>query len=133
MTTTAEVRAGLAYAASCCGREVHAYQQDSVVSGSGYVARREFDPRLVFSQAKAAYLFTIVFFFNRAADRSSQKNIDALCEIAGPESLIAAVQDGDNWDVTVDHAVVTRVGDVGVAEQDGVMFLTVDFDIEVVW
>ena len=134
MTTTAEVRAALADAASYCGRPVKPYQQDSPTAGSGYVGRRPFDPRFVFQSGKAVYPFTIVFFFNRAAVESSQAEIDVLSDIAGAGSLLAAVQNEANWpDDLVDYCQVVQVGEVQVSSVGGSDFLSVEFDIEVVW
>ena len=134
MTTTADVREALAIAASYCGREVKPYAQDTVVAGSGYVMRREFDPRYVFGQTKVPYPFMVRFFFARTSELSAQQDIDTLCDIAGDGSFLAAVQNGDNWPSDlVDYASVTNVGDITETTLGGVDYLTVDFDIEVVW
>ena len=50
----------------------------------------------------------------------------------GTVSLIAAVQNGANWSVSVDYAVVTNCGEVQVIQWiDGVDYLAVQFQIEV--
>lgn len=134
MTTTAEVRDALAVAGSACGREVHAYAVDTVVSGSGYVMRQAFDPRYVFGQTKVVYPFMVRFYFNRASEISAQQDIDTLCDIAGDGSFLAAVQNGTNWPSDlVDYCQVVNVGEINETTLAGADYLTVDFDLEVVW
>ena len=134
MTSTADVRQALADAGSVCGRTVNPYFTGTVVAGSGYVLRREFDPRMVFGQTKVPYPFLVRFFFNGSAETSAQQEIDTLCDIAGYGSFLAAVQDEANWpDDLVDYAQVVNVGDIGETSIGGADYLTVDFDIEVVW
>jgi hypothetical protein len=134
VTTTAEVREALAIAGSYCGREVKPYVPTTITTGSGYVARREFDPRYVFSGAKVVYPFLVRFYFNATSMESAQQDIDELCDVAGSGSFLAAVQDGANWPAyLVDYAQVTNVGEPNDSTVDGTNYLTVDFDIEVVW
>ncbi len=134
MTSTADVRQALADAGSVCGRTVEPYFKGTVVAGCGYVLRREFDPRMVFGQTKVVYPYLVRFFFNGSAEASAQQEIDTLCDIAGYGSFLAAVQDEANWpDDLVDYAQVTLVGDIGETSIGGADYLTVDFDIEVVW
>lgn len=134
MTTTAEVREALAIAGSYCGREVKPYLGSTITSGSGYVLRREFDPRMVFSEAKSMRPFMVRFYLNAASPESAQQDIDALCDITGTESFVAAIQNGTNWpDDLVDYAQVVNVGEINDSTVDGTNYFTVDFDIEVVW
>ena len=134
MTTTADVREALAVAGSYCGREVKPFMQSTVNTGSGYVMRREFDPRLVFSGAKVNYPFMVRFYFLAVSLESAQQDIDTLCDTTGAGSFLAAVQSGDNWPASlVDYAQVTNVGEINDSTVDGTNYFTVDFDIEVVW
>jgi hypothetical protein len=99
------------------------------------VARPEFDPRMVMSGAKCQHTFTLTAYASRAASELSEESLDALCELSGTGSLIAAVQDELNWTVTVDYAQVVRCGEVYVATFGGgtTEFLACSFDVEVVW
>ena len=134
MTTTADVRQALADAGSYCGREVKPYVQSTISTGSGYVMRREFDPRMVFGGSKVVYPFMVRFYFLAVSLESAQQDIDALCDTAGSSSFLAAVQDGTNWPADlVDYAQVTNVGEINDSTVDGTNYFTVDFDIEVVW
>lgn len=134
MTTTAEVREALALAGSYCGREVKPYAQSTVNAGSGYVMRREFDPRMVFGGTKVTYPFMVRFYFLAVSVESAQQDIDTLCDVAGDGSFRAAVQNGENWPADlVDYAQVTNVGEINDSTVDGTNYFTVDFDIEVVW
>ena len=60
--------------------------------------------------------------------------LDALAELSGDGSFIAAVADSTNWSITVDYAQVVNVGEVAVANWgDGTEYLACPFDVEVVW
>ena len=133
MTTIADVRQALADAAAMSGIQVYAYPPDAAVAGSGWVVRREMDPRYIFGETKSNYPMGIVVLFNRAAVQSSMRAIDALCETTGTGSLPAAVQDGTNWAATIDYAQVTRIGEPSVVDIAGAEYLSIEFDIEVVW
>lgn len=130
MTTIAQVRKALADAASTSGVEIRDYEPDMPVAGGGWVVRREMDPRMVFGATKNMFPMGIVVLFNRT---SGLAQVDALCEPSGLGSMKAAVENGDNWGVTVDYAEVTRISDTNVVELGGAMYLSVEFDIEVVW
>lgn len=133
MPTIAEVREALAGAASVSLVPCYPYEADTITVPSFYVTRDEFDPRLVFSQAKAQLTFTLIGYFDRTATESGLRTIDALCEWQGDGSMVAAVQDGDNWSTTVDYASVTRIGRTELVDVGGVTYLSVQFDVEVVW
>ena len=108
--------------------------QDQIVAPIAVVARQAFDPRMVFSQRKAAYQFTVTIYVGRTVERAAQNELDGYAEISGDGSVIAAIQDGTNWvDVTVDYAVVTNVSEVQVAAIGEVQYLAVVLDVEVCW
>ena len=97
------------------------------------VSRRAFDPRLVFAQSKAAYLFTVTVYVDRTDERAAQRALDTLTEISGSGSIVAAIQNGTLWSVSVDYAAVTQIGEVqavAIAESN---YLAVPIDVEVVF
>ena len=137
MTTIAEVRDGMAYAITKgCGLRCLSYVADTIPAPCAVISREEMDPRMVFGKASAVYNFNVRVFVGRVAEKASQKKLDTLTEATGTGSLVAAVEDDTNWpsDVTVQYASVTRIGVVpqtaAVADET---FLSVDFDIEVVF
>ena len=135
MTTIAEVRSGLAAACvTVSGVAASAYPTDQIVTHTVYVHRLPFDPRLIFTGSKAEHDFRLTVFANRAAETSSATWLEALAELSGSGSLIAAVQTSANWgSVSVDYAQVVNVGEVQVAEVAGVAYFVVSFDVKVVW
>jgi hypothetical protein len=136
MTTIAEVRADLVNVLETIPgwSTANGYIGDQLNTYSFKVGRPAFDPRMVFSQAKAVHQFTVTGYAPRATPELSEAALDALCELSGEGSLIAAVQTGSNWSVTVDYAVVTNCGEVqSVTWIDGVEYLAVQFTIEVCW
>ena len=134
MTTIAEVRADLVNVLETIPgwSTSTGYVGDQLNTYSFKVGRPSFDPRMVFSQAKAVHQFTVSAYAPRATPEISEAALDALCELSGTGSLIAAVQNGTNWSVSVDYAVVTNCGEVQVIQWiDGVDYLAVQFQIEV--
>ena len=97
------------------------------------VALPAFDPRYVFSQSKAQHTFVVTAYAPRTAPDESERRLDALKELSGDGSLIATVQNGSLWSVTVDYAQVTNCGAVQAVDWDTTQFLACQFEIEVVW
>lgn len=135
MATIAQVRTALASAVTDgTGLRAEPLVLDSVNAPVAEVVRRPMDPRYIFSGTKANYALTVRVYWPRTAERTAQEGLDRLCEIQGPGSMVAAVEDGANWpDDLVDYAQVVRVGAVLAVERGGVEYLVVDFDVEVVW
>jgi hypothetical protein len=117
------------------GLRVDEYVRDNFSPPCAEVHRREYDPRMVFSQAKAPYQFTVRVYAGRTHEQWSQVFLDDLCDINTETSLTMAVQDTDNWpsDVTLDYVEVTRIGEIVAVIREEVPYLMVEFDIEVVF
>lgn len=135
MTTIAAVRAELATIAGSIGDwSGSAYVGDSLTAGIIKVTRPEFDPRNVFGGGKMMLTFRCVAYAKRIDSAFSEEALDALAELTGAGSFIAAVSNSSNWSITVDYAQVTNVGEVSAASSgDGAEFLACPFDVEVVW
>ena len=134
MPTVTQVRDDLADVITAgCGLRAAALIQDTMVAPIAIVSRRAFDPRLVFAQSKAAYLFTVTVYVDRTDERAAQRALDTLTEISGSGSIVAAIQNGALWSVSVDYAAVTQIGEVqavAIAESN---YLAVPIDVEVVF
>ena len=135
MTSIADVRAELANIAGGIGEwSGSPYVGDSNVAGMIKVFRPEFDPRMVFGSSSVAITFRCVAYAKRIDSVFSEQALDALAELSGDGSFIAAVADEANWSITVDYAQVVNVGEVSVAQWgDGTEYLACPFDVEVVW
>lgn len=136
MTTIAEVRAELAeIAGTISGWRASEYVGDSITGQMIKVFRPAFDPRMVFGNAKTMCTFRCVAYAPRVDADRGEKAIDALAEQTGSGSFIAKVQDGANWSISVDYAVVTQVGETGITQfgTDTAEYLACPFDVEVVW
>lgn len=135
MTTIADVRAELATIAAGIGDwSGSSYVGDSVAAGTIKVFRPEFDPRVVFGGGKMMLTFRCVAYAKRIDSAFSEEALDALAELTGTGSFIAAVASSTNWTITVDYAQVVNVGEVAVANWgDGTEYLACPFDVEVVW
>jgi hypothetical protein len=134
MTTIAQVRDAIKGAVETTGLSAVAYLVDTINPPVAHVFPTDYDPRMVFSSAKATYPFTVRVFMHRFVPTPQQQQLDALKEPTGSGSLTEAVQDSDNWgSVDVDYAQVVSVGGNVEREIAGTVYLTADFDIEVVW
>ena len=130
MTTLAEARDGLAEAITAgTGLRMYAYQGDTVNAPCGFVRSDEFDPRMVLGRDKAAYPFTVTVYVARVAEVAGFKKLDELREPVG--GITSAVEDGDNWSVTVDYAQVVNIGTPTATAHADDVYLTCDFEIEV--
>lgn len=134
MTTIAQVRQNLSDIADLLD-DWHGdlYVGDAAIAGAIKVFRPAFDPRIVFGGGKMQLTFQCVAYATRIDSDSSEESLDALAELTGDGSFIAAVQNSDNWTVTVDYAVVTQVGQTAVQPWAGTEYLICPFDVEVVW
>ena len=140
MTTFAEVRADLSNVLSgldgwSVGDVAGGYVGDTPpLPYSFKVARPTFDPRYVFGETKKQVTFVVTAYAPRAAPVEAELRLDALCEPSGAGSIIATVQTGTNWSVTVDMAQVVECGEVqSVTWIDGTEYLAAQFRIEVIW
>ena len=136
MTTVSEVREEIAGIIddNIDGLRGSAIVPDQMVGPIAVVSRRAFDPRYVFSGAKSQYEFTVTIYTPRAADRAAQNLLDDWVELSGDTSVIAAIENGDNWqNVTVDYAQVVNVSEVQSVSVDTAEYLAVRLDVEVVW
>lgn len=135
MPTVTEVRNGLANAINTgMALRTSPLVLDSMVPPIAVVARAPFDPRLVFTQSKAAYPFYVRLYAGRADERSAQEKLDEWTDLTGDDSVIAAIQDSANWTaVDVDYAVVTNISEVQTAAIGESVYLTVELSVEVVF
>ena len=137
MTTIGDVRADIARIinSNLDGWRAQAYVGDQINTHTIVVARPGFDPRLVFALAKTEYVFRLTAYVDRVAGAAGEGVLDDLCEIAGNGSLIARIQNGSLWSVTVDYAQVEFVGETVATMYgtDSLEYLCVPFDVKVVW
>jgi hypothetical protein len=135
VTTIADVRQNLSDIVDTLDGWVGSrYVGDAIDTRTVKVFRPEFDPRIVFGGGKMQLTFRCVAYAKRIDSTASEEALDALAELTGDGSFIAAVQTSANWSVTVDYAVVTNVGETALtAAGDGVEYLACPFDVEVVW
>lgn len=135
MTTIADVRQGLADAVAMTGLRCNPYLSDQINPPCAMIGRRSIDPRETFRSAVHTYPLFIRVFVARASERAGQITLDDYCATSGDSSLMAAVEDENNWDAgLVDYCVVTSIGEENLAsQQGGGEYLIVDIDVEVSW
>jgi hypothetical protein len=134
MPTVAEVRDSLAEAiTTATGLRCSALVPDQMVAPIAVISRREFDPRYVFTGDRATYLFRVTIYADRTNERVAQIALDEYTELSGELSVLAAIQDGDNWTATIDYAQVTLIGEVQSTAIAESQYLVVSLDVEVVW
>lgn len=132
--TITGVRTDMAAAITAgCGLRMSAYESDNVNTPIGIVSLLEFDPRLVFSKAKAEYPFRVRVYAGSPSERANQVLLDGYRELDGSGSLTAAVEDLTNWSEAIDYASVVSVGELReqlVADQ---LCMVCDWEVEVVF
>lgn len=65
------------------------------------------------------------------SERSSQIRLDELRDPTNTHSLKQVLENGSNWDATVDYCTFRSASPAGVTEVGGVKYLSVDFEFEV--
>lgn len=136
MTTFAEVRADLAtIVGRINGWTGSGWVGDTVNANTIKVTSPAFDPRMVLGGGKCEHDFRLIAYVQRSASVDGEKRLDVLRDVTGTGSLLVAVQDGDNWTVTVDYAQVIEIGEVSLAQfgQDTTEYLACPFQVKVVW
>jgi hypothetical protein len=134
MTTLNQVHAALADAVRATGWSVRSDPSDNITEPVIHVDSLEFDPRMVLSEQTSTYPFLARAFVGRTAERASLLKLNNLRDVAGAGSLVAAVQDEDNWpDGLVHYASVTLVGRREIFTVADAEYFGCDFDIEVVF
>lgn len=134
MTTIADVRQSLADVVAPLTQMCTPYLGDVVHVPSAQVMRKAMQPGMVFSDAKQVYLFSVVVYANRTIEANGQQWLDSLCEMSGAGSMKAAIETSDAWAATIDYAKVTSVGETQLVQFDGgAQYLSVEFEVEVVW
>jgi hypothetical protein len=134
MTTVTDVRQALADAiTNATGLRSAPLAQDTMVAPIAVVTRQAFDPRMILSNVKSTYAFTVTVFVDRTNERAAQTLLDQYCELTGELSVVAAITDGDNWTVDVDYAQVTQIGEVQAVAIAESQYLAVALDVEVVF
>lgn len=134
-TTLAQVRVALADVIGyVAGTPASPYLVDSFTTPSFQLWAAEYDPRMVFDRAKVTVPFRARVFVGRTAEIDAQKLVDLYRDPDGPRSIVAAVEDEDNWPADlIDTAYVTLVGEPAVATIADHEYLTCDFEIEVIF
>lgn len=134
MTTIADVRQSLADVVATVVPMATAYLGDVQHVPSAQIMRKQMTPGLVFSDAKQTYLFGVVVYANRTIEANGQQWLDGLCEMTGASSMKAAIESSDAWAASIDYARVTSVGETQLVQFDGgAQYLSVEFEVEVVW
>lgn len=136
MTTVAEIRGDLCAVLNRISGWTctNGYIGDSVNTYQFKVSRAPFDPRYVFGESKKVVTFNVTAYAPRANAEQSEADLDALCEPTGTGSLIATVQTGSYWSVTLDYAQVVQCSDVHIVTWwDSTEYLVCVFQIEVSW
>lgn len=135
MTTLAEARQELADVVSSVGLRCSPYLTDSIAAPCAMIGRRSIDPRETMGSTVHTFPMFVRLFVQRSSERAGQITLDEYCAVSGASSVMAALEDENNWTAgVVDYCVVTRIGEETLAsQQGGGEYLTVDIDVEVSW
>lgn len=119
---------------SISGLRAKGYADDTINPPEAQVYTREFDPRLTLGGSpKRVFQLGVRVFVKRTNPRSGQKSLRGFMEPTGAASVLAKINDGDSWSVTIDYAEVTNVGQPFEFLTENEAFWAVDFDVDVTW
>lgn len=131
---TADVRMALASAITAgTGLQCDPYVMDHVNAPCVMLGRNEMDPRFVFSATKNSFNFRVTLFVSRQSEVAAQQAIDLYADPLSASGIRQAIENSALWTVSVDYAQVNKIGPVREIESAGVIYMSVDFDVEVVW
>jgi len=77
------------------------------------------------------YTFTVTVFVVKADDRSAQLRVDPFVSTSGPQSVKAALEADRTLGGEVDTLRVTNVSNYASQDANDVLYLAVDFEVEV--
>jgi hypothetical protein len=77
------------------------------------------------------FTFTVTVFVVKADDRAAQQRVDPFVSPAGPSSVKAALEADRTLGGVVDTLRVTNVSNYSSSDANDVLYLAVDFDVEV--
>lgn len=132
--TLADLHQGLADAVSVVLR-CDPFESDKLNVPCAQVVAPAYDPRLVFTGTKQVYPFKVRVYGSRTIPEATFEAMCAYRDAAGVKSLVAAIQNGDNWtDGVADYAQVQLVGEfqsVEIPAGSGSWYLAFELDVEV--
>lgn len=110
------------------------YIDDQINPPQAQVYTRDFDPRMTLGGSDTRRVpLGIRIFVRRTNPRTAQLELRSYMEQTGSLSVREAIENSDNWDVTVDYAEVTNIGQPFEYESTTEVYWAVDFDVDVVW
>ncbi len=120
-------------AATVTGLRGKAYSDDQINPPEAQVFNRAFDPRLTLGGSpKRMVALGLRVFVRRTDLRSAQDDLRDYMDQTGSTSILAALEDSDNWPVGTDYVEVVEIGQPFETEAAGAVYLAVDFHIDVV-
>lgn len=140
--TTAQVRSALGTAIRTVtygSLRAAEYAPDVINTPMATVMAGEYDPRMVMGQAKSERTFQVKLWVERAPAETSQKLLDAYCEMVPPgtggtlTSVVSALQEYSYSSAVLDYVEVTNVSGLEITEWNAIEYLTRTLNVEVVY
>ena len=134
MGTIAQVRQALSDAVdTITGLRSAPYVPDQINPPQAVVWDTGVDYDVVMGRGADEYNFTVRVYVNRTAETAAQKLLDTLREPSGATSLKTVVEADAGLAAVVDYARVRRASPVELVTVGAVDYLSVEFEIEVVF
>lgn len=111
------------------------YVDTTVNAPEAHIFTRPFDPRMVQGGSpKRVFLFTVRVYVPAVDARVAQSSLRKYMEPSGSTSIRQAIEDETAWNVDVDYAEVTEIGQPTQVElPSNETYWAVDIDADVVW
>lgn len=109
------------------------YMPDQINPPQAVVWDTGIDYDMVMGRGADEYRFTVRVYVNRTAETAAQKLLDTLREPSGATSLKTVVEADSGLAAVVDYARVRRASPVELVTVGAVDYLSVEFEVEVVF
>ncbi len=120
-------------AATVDGLRAKPHGDDNINAPEAQVFNRDFDPRLTMGGSpKRLFALTVRVYVPRMNPRSAQFALRDFMEQTGPTSVLAALEDEDNWVAGVDMVEVVQIGATFEATTESGSYLGADFDVDII-
>jgi hypothetical protein len=132
MAELSEIRQGMAEAMSAIPNlRVRDFMPSLVTPPMAVIQPQQIEYDLNAQRGVNRYTFTVTVFVVKADDRSAQLRVDPFVSTSGPSSVKAAIEKDRTLGGVIDTCRVVSVSNYSSQDANDVLYLAVDFEVEV--
>jgi hypothetical protein len=130
--TISQVRTGLATSlGTITGLHVRDYIPDQIIDPLAVVAPSTFTYHAAMQGGLMQMEFSVMLIVSRVSDRVAQSRLDGFASYSGASSVRAAVESDPSLGGIVSYEQVVDTVQIGTLDQNGSVYLTMEFTVEV--